>query len=67
MPVPVELLRFFDRAARSASPAQAPADEAPGNPSLPTAPGVPALTSPVGTTALTALLNAASDAPATPA
>jgi regulator of protease activity HflC (stomatin/prohibitin superfamily) len=67
MPVPVELLRFFDRAARSASPAQAPADEALGNPSLPTAPAVPALTSPVGTTALTALLNAASDAPATPA
>jgi regulator of protease activity HflC (stomatin/prohibitin superfamily) len=28
MPVPVELLRFFDRAARPASPAQAPASEA---------------------------------------
>jgi regulator of protease activity HflC (stomatin/prohibitin superfamily) len=40
MPVPVELLRFFDRAAR------APADEAQDNHRLPTAPAVPALTAP---------------------
>jgi regulator of protease activity HflC (stomatin/prohibitin superfamily) len=73
MPVPVELLRFFDRAARSPSQAQPlsqaqpPAAEAVGNHSLPTAPAVPALASPAGATALTALLNAASEAPATPA
>jgi regulator of protease activity HflC (stomatin/prohibitin superfamily) len=40
MPVPVELLRFFDRAAR------APAGEAQDNNRLPTAPAVPALTAP---------------------
>jgi regulator of protease activity HflC (stomatin/prohibitin superfamily) len=47
MPVPVELLRFFDRAVRA--PAPAPADEAQGNHRLPTAPARPALTDgPVG-------------------
>jgi len=40
MPVPVELLRFFDRAART------PADEAQDNHRLPTAPEVPALAAP---------------------
>jgi hypothetical protein len=40
MPVPVELLRFFDRAARE------PAGEAKDNHRLPTAPSVPALTAP---------------------
>ena len=44
MPVPVELLRFFDRAVRA--PAAAPADEAQDNHRLPTAPAMPALTAP---------------------
>jgi hypothetical protein len=48
MPVPVELLRFFDRAARApASEAQdKPAGEAQDNHRLPGAPAVPALTAP---------------------
>jgi hypothetical protein len=54
MPVPVELLRFFDRAARPSAPAepptqaQPPADEARDNHRLPAAPSVPALTAPDG-------------------
>ena len=41
MPVPVELLRFFDRAARPASPAQAPAVEATDNHRPPALNGAP--------------------------
>ena len=54
MPVPVELLRFFDRAARpsapaeSPAPAQPPAGEAQENHRLPAAPSMPALTAPDG-------------------
>jgi hypothetical protein len=46
MPVPVELLRFFDRAARGPAPAAAaePAGEAQDNHRLPAAPARPALT-----------------------
>jgi hypothetical protein len=48
MPVPVELLRFFDRAARGPEPAAAaaaePAGEAQDNHRLPAAPARPALT-----------------------
>ena len=49
MPVPVELLRFFDRAARapaSEAAARAPASEAQDNHRLPGAPAMPALTAP---------------------
>jgi regulator of protease activity HflC (stomatin/prohibitin superfamily) len=60
MPVPVELLRFFDRAARNVSPpaaeaeapaveahaVEAPAVEAPADRSLPAVPAMPALTRP---------------------
>jgi hypothetical protein len=66
MPIPVELLRFFDRASR----AQPPVEEARDNHSLPTAPPMPALTTPTGqpaSAALTASLNGASKAPVTPA
>ncbi len=69
MPVPVELLRFFDRAARPASRVQPPAGEARDNHSLPTAPPLPALTMPAGqpaSAALTASLNDASKAPVAP-
>jgi regulator of protease activity HflC (stomatin/prohibitin superfamily) len=66
MPVPVELLRFLDRAARAPSPAQPPAGEARENHSLPAAPAMPALTRPAGqpaSAALTASSNGASEAP----
>jgi len=69
MPVPVELLRFFDRAARPPSRVQPPAGEARDNHSLPTAPTLPALTMPAGqpaSAALTASLNDASQAPVAP-
>jgi regulator of protease activity HflC (stomatin/prohibitin superfamily) len=52
MPVPVELLRFFDRAVRAPAPAAAPAaapapaGEARDNHHLPTAPAIPELTAP---------------------
>jgi regulator of protease activity HflC (stomatin/prohibitin superfamily) len=63
MPVPVELLRFFDRAARPGTQAaQPPADEAQDNHSLPAVPAMPALTRPVSlpaSAALTAPLDAA--------
>src|SRR5713101_987229 len=55
MPVPVELLRFFDRAARPASRVQPPAGEARDNHSLPAAPPLPALTMPAGQLASAAL------------
>ncbi len=67
MPVPVELLRFFDRTAPTAAASQAPvpdaepADQA-GPPSL-TAPAVPAITLPAGAS-VTAPLNMARKAPA---
>jgi regulator of protease activity HflC (stomatin/prohibitin superfamily) len=66
MPIPVELLRFFDRAARP----QPSVEEARDNHSLPSAPPMPALTTPAGqpaSAALTASLNGASKAPVTPA
>jgi hypothetical protein len=66
MPVPVELLRFFDRAARP----KPPVEEARDNQSLPTASATPALTAPVGqpaNAALTASINGASKEPVTPA
>src|SRR6202451_2825861 len=46
MPVPVELLRFFDRAAQPAALARPQAAEAQDNHRLPGAPAVPALTAP---------------------
>jgi regulator of protease activity HflC (stomatin/prohibitin superfamily) len=70
MPIPVELLRFFDRAASPRVQAQPPADEAATNHRLPLAPAaeLPALAAPgslSATTVLTAPLNAAPKAPAT--
>jgi regulator of protease activity HflC (stomatin/prohibitin superfamily) len=62
MPVPVELLRFFDRAARSVTGAEPSADEAQANHSLPSVPAMPALTMPAdrpANAALTAPLNTA--------
>jgi regulator of protease activity HflC (stomatin/prohibitin superfamily) len=69
MPVPVELLRFFDRAARPSAQARPPADEAATTDSLPPAPAarLPVLAaqgSLPATTVLTAPLNAAPKAPA---
>ncbi len=69
MPVPVELLRFFDRAARPPGRVQPPAGEARDNHSVPAAPAVPALTMPAGqpaSAALTASPNASSQAPVAP-
>ncbi len=70
MPVPVELLRFFDRAARPGTRAEQPADEAQDNHTLPTVPAMPALTRPAGLSAgaplagpLAAPLNATPKAP----
>jgi regulator of protease activity HflC (stomatin/prohibitin superfamily) len=59
MPVPVELLRFFDRAARPASPAAGIQDT---GASLPPASDIPALSVPASA-ALTAPVNAAPKAP----
>jgi regulator of protease activity HflC (stomatin/prohibitin superfamily) len=67
MPIPVELLRFFDRATPATTRAQ-PADDAQEYHSLPTVPAVPALARPSGlpaSAALTAPLNAAPKAPVT--
>jgi regulator of protease activity HflC (stomatin/prohibitin superfamily) len=65
MPIPVELLRFFDRAAPAASPASQPAAEVPATPEpAPAAapgPKVPAIL-PVGAS-VTAPLNTAEKAP----
>ncbi len=47
MPVPVELLRFFDRAARPGAEARPPVDEAEEDRSLPTAAPVPVAPVPV--------------------
>ncbi len=68
MPIPVELLRFFDRAARPATAAQPAASDAQDDRSLPAVPAMPALTRPAGlpaSAALTAPLNAAPKAPVT--
>ncbi len=62
MPVPVELLRFFDRAARPVTGAEPPAAIPQANHSLPSGPAIPALTGPAdrpASAALTAPLNAA--------
>jgi regulator of protease activity HflC (stomatin/prohibitin superfamily) len=62
MPVPVELLRFFDRTAPAAAHAQPAAEETPGTSESLTVPEIPALTAPAGV-ALTAPLNTAQKAP----
>ena len=62
MPVPVELLRFFDRAARPGTRTEPPASEAQTSRSLPSVPAMPALTGPADlpvNASLTAPLNAA--------
>jgi regulator of protease activity HflC (stomatin/prohibitin superfamily) len=62
MPVPVELLRFFDRAARPGTRTEPPASEAQTSRSLPSVPAMPALTQPTDlpvNASLTAPLNAA--------
>ena len=62
MPVPVELLRFFDRAARPGTRAGPPASAAQTSRSLPSVPAMPALTMPSDlpvSAALTAPLDAA--------
>ena len=67
MPVPVELLRFFDRAAPATTHAQPPATTAQDTDTPPPAPEIPALTIPAtlpASAALTAPLNAAPKAPA---
>jgi hypothetical protein len=67
MPVPVELLRFFDRAAPATAQAQPPATGAQDTDSQPSVPEIPALTIPASlpaSAALTAPLNAAPKAPA---
>jgi regulator of protease activity HflC (stomatin/prohibitin superfamily) len=67
MPVPVELLRFFDRVAPPAGQAQPPATGAQDTEARPPVPEIPALTIPVSlpaTAALTAPLNAAPKTPA---
>jgi hypothetical protein len=64
MPVPVELLRFFDRAAPSPSPAQPPGCRHAGHQRLAAArAATPALPLPASA-ALTAPLNAAPETPA---
>ena len=66
MPVPVELLRFFDRAARPGTRAEPPASEAQTSRSLPSVPAMPALTRPADlpvNASLTVPLNAAPPSP----
>jgi regulator of protease activity HflC (stomatin/prohibitin superfamily) len=68
MPVPVELLRFFDRAAPATPGSQPPASTAQDTGTQPLAPGIPAGTITAtlpATAALTAPLNAAPKTPAT--
>jgi regulator of protease activity HflC (stomatin/prohibitin superfamily) len=72
MPVPVELLRFFDRAARPGTRAEQPADDAEDEHSLQAVPAIPALTMPASLSASAALaaplaapLNAAPKEPVT--
>jgi regulator of protease activity HflC (stomatin/prohibitin superfamily) len=69
MPVPVELLRFFDRTAQPGAQARPPADEAETTDSLPSVPipDLPVLAVPASlpvSTVLTAPLNAAPKTPA---
>jgi regulator of protease activity HflC (stomatin/prohibitin superfamily) len=67
MPVPVELLRFFDRAAPAAPSPQPPATAAQDTGTQQLAPGIPARTIPAtlpATAALTAPLNATPKTPA---
>jgi regulator of protease activity HflC (stomatin/prohibitin superfamily) len=67
MPVPVELLRFFDRAAQATTQAQPAAADAQDTDAPPPVPEIPALTIPASlpaTAASTAPLNAAPKAPA---
>ena len=67
MPVPVELLRFFDRAAQATTQAQPPAADTQDTDAPPPVPEIPALTIPASlpaTAASTAPLNAAPKAPA---
>jgi regulator of protease activity HflC (stomatin/prohibitin superfamily) len=67
MPVPVELLRFFDRAAPAAGQAQPPAADAQDADAPPPAPDIPALAipaTPPASAAATAPLNAAPKTPA---
>jgi hypothetical protein len=74
MPIPVELLRFFDRAARPGAEARPTVDEAQEDRSLPPAapvPAIPVLSVPAGLPAgngVTAPLNTAlvNDAPKAP-
>ena len=63
MPVPVELLRFFDRAARPVNGAEPPAVIAQTNHSLPTGPAIPALTGPADRPASAALTTPLNTAP----
>jgi hypothetical protein len=68
MPVPVELLRFFDRAAPATPSSPPPATTAQDTGTQRLAPGMPAGTIPAilpATAALTAPLNAAPKTPAT--
>jgi hypothetical protein len=67
MPIPVELLRFFDRTPQATALARPRADEAKDTQSLPAAPSMPVLTMPASlpaSAALTAPLNAVPKAPA---
>jgi regulator of protease activity HflC (stomatin/prohibitin superfamily) len=67
MPVPVELLRFFDRAAPATAHAQPPATTAQDTDTPPPVPEMPALTIPAtlpASAAVTAPLNAAPKTPA---
>jgi hypothetical protein len=64
MPIPVELLRFFDRAAPATAVAAPPAAAEPDEAALPPAPEIPVLTAPArlpAGAALTAPFNTARD------
>jgi regulator of protease activity HflC (stomatin/prohibitin superfamily) len=66
MPIPVELLRFFDRTPQATALARPPAGEAQDTNGLPGVPAMPALPRPASlpaSAALTAPLNAAPKAP----
>jgi hypothetical protein len=68
MPVPVELLRFFDRVAPPTGLTQPPAAAAQNSDARPAAPAAPVLTAPArlpADAALTAPFNTAPKAPAT--
>jgi regulator of protease activity HflC (stomatin/prohibitin superfamily) len=67
MPVPVELLRFFDRAARAAGQAQPSANGTQDTDAPPSMPAIPALTAPASLPATAALTSPLNTAPKTPA